>query len=45
VLVSRRGYDQRASFFAVLGESAEVGAQDAIDRLALSIVHEMQADW
>jgi hypothetical protein len=45
ILVSRKAYDQRASYFATLGESAAVGAQDAIDRLALSIVQEMQADW
>jgi hypothetical protein len=45
VLVSRKGFDERASYFAVLGESSEVGAQDAVDKLALSIVQEMQADW
>jgi Lipopolysaccharide-assembly len=45
VLVERRDFDQKASFFPTLGESSFVGAQDAVERLALAIVNEMQADW
>jgi hypothetical protein len=45
ILVERRGFDQRASYFPTLGEGQTVGAQHATERLALDIVHELQADW
>ena len=45
VLVERRDFEQKASFFPTLGEGTFVGSQDAVERLALAIVNEMQADW
>jgi hypothetical protein len=45
ILVERRGFDQKASFFPTLGEGQTTGQQDAIERLAVGIVQELQADW
>jgi hypothetical protein len=45
VLVARQDFEQKASFFPTLGEGTFVGSQDAVERLALAIVNEMQADW
>jgi Lipopolysaccharide-assembly len=45
ILVKRDNFDQRASFFPTLGEGEVVGSQDAVDKLALGIVQELQADW
>ena len=45
ILVQRRSFDQRAEFYATLGESSTVGSTDAIQQLGLAIVQEMQADW
>jgi Lipopolysaccharide-assembly len=45
ILVQRRNFDQRESFFPTLGESASVGSTNTIQQLALAVVNEMQADW
>ncbi len=45
ILVERRAFVQTAPYYATLGEGETVGAQDAIEKLALAIVQEMQADW
>jgi hypothetical protein len=45
ILVERHNFDQSASFFPPQGEGEFVGSQQAIERLALSIVQELQADW
>ena len=45
ILVQRRNFDERANFVPVLGESESVGAADTIQKLALGIVQELQADW
>jgi hypothetical protein len=45
IIVQRRNFDQRADFVPVLGESESVGSSDAIQKLALGIVQELQADW
>ena len=45
VYARRTGYAQRTSYFATLGEDQSVGALDAVQRLALGITQEMQADW
>jgi hypothetical protein len=45
ILVERRNFQQTAAYFATLGEPEFVGAQDSVEKLALSIVQEMQADW
>jgi hypothetical protein len=43
--VERRDFEQKASFFPTLGESTFVGSQDAVEKLAMAIVNEMEADW
>jgi hypothetical protein len=43
--MQRKNFQQTASFYPTLGEGEFVGAQDAIEKLALGIVQEMQADW
>ena len=45
ILVARRGVEQAATFYPTLGEGRVTGAQAASERLALSIVQELQADW
>jgi hypothetical protein len=45
ILVERKGYQQTAPFYGPLGEGEFVGSQSAIERLALAIVQELQADW
>ena len=45
VYAQRRNFDQHTSFFPTLGESVELGSKDAVQRLAVGIVQEMQADW
>ncbi len=45
ILMQRREFEQKASYFPTLGESSFVGTQDAVEKLALAIVDEMQADW
>ena len=45
VLVERRRFEQSASFYPTLGEGQFVGSQENVERLALAIVQELQADW
>ena len=45
ILVERRAFEQKATFFPTLGEGSFEGSQDAVERLALGIVQELQADW
>ena len=45
ILVERRGFEQTATYYPTLGEGRFVGRQQAIERLALAIVQELQADW
>ena len=45
ILLQRRGLQQDAVFHPPLGEGEFVGAQQAIERIALVIVQEMEADW
>ena len=45
VLVERRGFEHTATYYPTLGEGRAVGRQHAVERLALAIVQELQADW
>jgi len=45
ILVERRGMEQTATYYPTLGEGRATGTLDASERLALSIVQELQADW
>ena len=45
ILVSRSNFEQTSTYFATLGESQFVASQDAAQRLAMGIVHEMEAPW
>lgn len=45
IIVERHGFDQRAAYFPTLGEGQTVGSQQVVERLALDIVQELQADW
>ncbi|HEV2295522.1 MAG TPA: LptE family protein [Tepidisphaeraceae bacterium] len=45
ILVERRGFEHTATYYPTLGEGRFVGRQLAIERLALAIVQELQADW
>jgi hypothetical protein len=45
ILVERRRFEQTASFYPTLGEGQFVGSQQNVERLAVAIVQELQADW
>ena len=45
ILVERRNYQQTAPFYGTLGEGEFVGKQSAVERLAVAIIQELQADW
>ncbi len=45
ILVERRNFEQTATYYPTLGEGQFVGNQQAVERLALAIVQELQADW
>jgi hypothetical protein len=45
VMVQRTNFDQKAAYYPTLGEDPFAGSQDAMEKLALSIVQELQADW
>ena len=45
ILVDRRRFEQSSTYFPTLGEGEFVGRQQNVERLALSIVQELQADW
>jgi hypothetical protein len=45
ILLERKNFTQTAPFYATLGEGEFVGAQESVEKLALAIVQEMQADW
>lgn len=45
ILVQRRDFEQTAPWYPTLGEGQFYGNQQNIERLALAIVDELQADW
>ena len=45
ILTERKQFDQSGTYYPTLGEGRFVGAQHQVERLAVAIVQEMQADW
>jgi Lipopolysaccharide-assembly len=45
IMVQRKNFDEKASYYPTLGEDPSVGSQTTVEKLALSIVQELQADW
>lgn len=45
ILLERKNFQQTATFYPTLAEGEFVGTQQAVEKLALGIVQEMQADW
>jgi hypothetical protein len=45
ILAQRQGYQQRVNYYPPLGEGEFIGTQEAIEKLALGIVQQLQADW
>lgn len=45
ILAERRRFEQSATFYPTLGEGQFAGSQANVERLALAIVQELQADW
>ena len=45
ILVSRRGWEQTATYYPTLGEGRFVGNESQVEKLAVAIVQELQADW
>jgi lipopolysaccharide assembly LptE-like protein len=45
ILCDRRNFEQTTTFYPTLGEGEFQGAQSGVERLALGIVQELQANW
>jgi hypothetical protein len=45
ILVERRDFEQTTTYYPTLGEGQFVGNQESIEKLALAIVQELQANW
>lgn len=45
ILAERKGFEQSGTYYPTLGEGRFVGAQQNVERLAVAIVQELQADW
>lgn len=45
ILVERRNFEQTATMYPTLAEGRFVASQVAVERLAIGITQEMQADW
>jgi len=45
ILTQRKSFQQTAQYYPTLGESQFAGDQQAVEKLAMAIVQEMQADW
>ncbi|HWB53879.1 MAG TPA: LptE family protein [Tepidisphaeraceae bacterium] len=45
ILCTRKAFSQSVAYYPLLTENSEVGGSDAVDRLALGIVRELEADW
>jgi hypothetical protein len=45
ILVERRRFEQSATYYPTAGEGIYVGNQQNVERLAVAIVQELQADW
>jgi hypothetical protein len=45
ILCERRNFEQTATFYPTLAENQFVGSQQNVEKLALGIVQEMQANW
>lgn len=45
ILCERRNFEQNVTYYPTLGEGRFVGQQQNVEKLALGIVQEMQADW
>jgi hypothetical protein len=45
ILAERRRFEQSATYYPTLGEGRFIGAQQNVERLAVAIVQELQADW
>jgi hypothetical protein len=45
ILLERKNFQQTATFYPTLREGEFVGSQSAVEKLALGIVQEMQAEW
>jgi hypothetical protein len=45
VFADRRNFEQTATHYPTLGEGQFVSRQQAVERLAVAIVQELQADW
>jgi hypothetical protein len=44
-LVVRSGFEQTSPYYPTLAEDRFEGSQDSVERLALAIVNELQANW
>ncbi len=45
ILVERRNFQQQTLYYPTLGEAEFNGSQQAIERVALAIVQELEAEW
>ena len=45
ILAQRKNYDMVGTYYPTLGEGRYIGQQSTVEKLAISIVQELEADW
>ncbi len=45
ILVQKAGFEESTMYYPTLGEDQSISSQDAVERLALAIVQEMESSW
>ena len=45
ILAEQKGFEQDAMYYPTLGESSYQGTQSGVEKLAMAIVQQLQADW
>jgi len=45
ILAQQKAFEQSVAYYPTLGEGQYVGSQDAVERLGLGIVQELEAEW
>ena len=45
ILIQRHSFEQTAPYYPTLGEDQFVGSEDNVERLAVAIVEQLQAEW
>jgi hypothetical protein len=45
ILAQRKNFEQSVAYYPTLGEGQFVGSQNAVEKLAIAVVQELEAEW